>query len=149
MSTNARSKWRSSMLWHIPFNSNLNNFWMLSNWKLKISFDLLSHKMTRINYVIIHFSGLLLSTCILFDKERVASELANGWTMVYCVQERYSKQRDKMLEAYFICTLFIYVSLYILQIITVPRYCTVYSVQCTVYKEKVKKVKGEIIRTII
>ncbi len=40
------------------------------------------------------------------------------------VQERYSKQRDKMLEAYFICTVFIYASLYILQIITVPRYIT-------------------------
>lgn len=37
------------------------------------------------------------------------------------IEERYSKQRDKMLEAYFICTVFIYVSLYILQLITIPR----------------------------
>lgn len=37
------------------------------------------------------------------------------------IEERYSKQRDKMLEAYFTCSIFIYISLYILQLITIPE----------------------------
>merc|ERR1719242_647199 len=37
------------------------------------------------------------------------------------IEERYSKQRDKMLEAYFTCSIFIYVSLYILQMIAIPE----------------------------
>ena len=38
------------------------------------------------------------------------------------LQERYSKQRDKMLEAYFTCSIFIFVSLYILQMIAIPEW---------------------------
>jgi len=37
------------------------------------------------------------------------------------IEERYSKQRDKMLEAYFTCSIFIFVSLYILQMIAIPE----------------------------
>jgi len=37
------------------------------------------------------------------------------------IEERYSKQRDKMLEAYFTCSIFIYISLYILQMIAIPH----------------------------
>ena len=37
------------------------------------------------------------------------------------IEERYSKQRDKMLEAYFTCSIFIYASLYIVQLITIPE----------------------------
>merc|ERR1719225_2193084 len=37
------------------------------------------------------------------------------------IEEQYSKQRDKMLEAYFTCSIFIYVSLYILQMIAIPK----------------------------
>jgi len=37
------------------------------------------------------------------------------------IEERYSKQRDKMLEAYFTCSVFIFISLYILQVIAIPK----------------------------
>jgi len=36
------------------------------------------------------------------------------------IEERYSKQRDKMLESYFVCSMFIYISLYVIQIIALP-----------------------------
>ena len=42
-------------------------------------------------------------------------------TQIIHLQERYSKQRDKMLEAYFTCSIFIFISLYIIQLITIPQ----------------------------
>ena len=43
------------------------------------------------------------------------------YTEIIYLQERYSKQRDKMLEAYFTCSIFIFISLYIIQLITIPQ----------------------------